>query len=257
MKIVVSRDPESLGAAAAEYAARRICEAIDAKGEARIVLSTGASQFTTLAALVKKDVDWARVTMFHLDEYVALPDTHPASFRKYLRERFINVVHPGKAYLVDGTPEGIPALTAALREAPIDLGLIGIGENGHIAFNDPPADLDTREAYIVVDLNDTCKRQQVGEGWFPDPDSVPRQAISMTVWQILQCRHILSAVPFPVKAEAVRKTLEQDANALVPATVMKGHESFALYVDRDSFSLVDESRIRPAPGVPWTLEKAL
>ncbi len=235
MKIVVSRDPESLGAAAAEYAARRICEAIDAKGEARIVLSTGASQFTTLAALVKKDVDWARVTMFHLDEYVALPDTHPASFRKYLRERFINVVHPGKAYLVDGTPEGIPALTAALREAPIDLGLIGIGENGHIAFNDPHvADFHDPKPVKRVDLDEKCRQQQVNDGCFDSLDKVPTHALSVTCPGLMSAKTVFCVVPAPTKAEAVRRTLTWEIGEKCPATILRTHDDAKLYLDPDS-----------------------
>ena len=255
MKIVVSKTAKALGENAAEYIASLINDAIARKGEARIILSTGASQLTTLEVLIEKDIDWSKVEMFHLDEYVDLPETHVASFRKYLKERFIQKINLKAAYLVDGTPECIEGLTKELRRAPIDVGLIGIGENGHIAFNDPPADFDTTEAYIIVNLNDTCKKQQVGEGWFATVDDVPKQAVSMTVYQILQCEKIVSCVPFAVKADAVKKTLEQDANNMVPATVMKGHDDFALFVDADSYAGVDESLIRPAPGKDYTIEK--
>ncbi|MBQ7063334.1 MAG: 6-phosphogluconolactonase [Firmicutes bacterium] len=249
MEIIVSRDARELGENAAVRIADRINAAIADHGLARIVLSTGASQLTMLDALIQKKVDWSHVEMYHLDEYVGLPETHIASFRKYLKERFISKVPLGAAHLVDGTAEGIGALTASLRSAPIDIGLIGIGENGHIAFNDPPADFDTREAYIIVNLNDTCKHQQVREGWFASVEEVPAQAVSMTVHQILQCRTIISVVPYAVKADAVQKTLYQDANNLVPATVMKSHPDFTLFVDRDSFAGVDVERIRPE-GVP-------
>ena len=256
MKIVVSKDAKALGCNAADYIAELINEAIAAKGEARIILSTGASQLTTIEPLIERDIDWSKVTMFHLDEYVDLPETHIASFRKYLKERFIQKINLKAAHLVDGTVEGIAALTAELRSAPIDVGLIGIGENAHIAFNDPPADFDTKEAYIVVNLNDTCKMQQVGEGWFATIDDVPKQAVSMTVYQILQCEQIVSCVPYAVKANAVRDTLENDKTNLSPATIMKGHPNFALFVDEDSFSKVDESKIRPAEGVAYTVERA-
>ena len=256
MKIVVSKDAKALGCNAADYIAGLINEAIAKKGEARIILSTGASQLTTIEPLIERDIDWSKVTMFHLDEYVNLPETHIASFRKYLKERFIQKINLKAAHLVDGTPEGIAALTAELRSAPIDVGLIGIGENAHIAFNDPPADFDTKEAYIVVNLNDTCKMQQVGEGWFATIDDVPKQAVSMTVHQILQCEQIVSCVPYAVKANAVRDTLENDKTNLIPATIMKGHDDFALFVDEDSFSKVDESKIRPAEGVDYTVERA-
>ena len=256
MKIVVSKDAKALGCNAADYIAGLINEAIAKKGEARIILSTGASQLTTIEPLIERDIDWSKVTMFHLDEYVDLPETHIASFRKYLKERFIQKINLKAAHLVDGTPEGIAALTAELRKAPIDVGLIGIGENAHIAFNDPPADFDTKEAYIVVNLNDTCKMQQVGEGWFATIDDVPKQAVSMTVYQILQCEQIVSCVPYAVKANAVRDTLENDKTNLIPATIMKGHKNFALFVDEDSFSKVDESKIRPAEGMGYTVERA-
>ena len=256
MKIVVSKDAKSLGINAADYIADLINEAIAKKGEARIILSTGASQLTTLEPLIERDIDWSKVTMFHLDEYVDLPETHVASFRKYLKERFISKINLKAAYLVDGTPECIEGLTAELRRAPIDVGLIGIGENAHIAFNDPPADFDTKEAYIIVNLNDTCKKQQVGEGWFATVDDVPKQAVSMTVYQILQCEKIVSCVPYGVKADAVQKTLENDKTNLIPATITKGHDDFALFVDEDSFSKVDESKIRPAEGKSYTLTRA-
>ena len=256
MEVRICKNPEELGKSAAIHTANVINECIAKKGCARIALSTGASQFDTIKELVKQDVDWSKVEMFHLDEYVDLPETHVASFRKYLKERFISKINLKAAYLVDGTPECIEGLTAELRRAPIDVGLIGIGENAHIAFNDPPADFDTKEAYIIVNLNDTRKKQQVGEGWFATVDDVPKQAVSMTVYQILQCEKIVSCVPYGVKADAVQKTLENDKTNLIPATIMKGHNDFALFVDEDSFSKVDESMIRPAEGKSYTLTRA-
>ena len=239
MKVIVAKNPQMLGELAAREAARVITAAIAEKGAARIVLSTGASQFDTLASLVKEPVDWSKVEMFHLDEYVDLPETHPASFRKYLKERFVSKVPLKAAHFVDGTREGIARLTEELRSAPIDLGLIGIGENGHIAFNDPPADFDTDEAYIVVTLDERCRRQQVGEGWFAGVDDVPKQAVSMTVKQIMRCETIISCVPYPVKAEAVRKTLMNPLTNIVPATMLKQHPRFSLYIDSDSAAQVN------------------
>ena len=254
MRIIICPDARDLGAQAARLVAEKINAAISEKGTARIVLSTGASQFTTLEALVREDVDWTRVEMYHLDEYAGLDINHPASFRRYLQERFISKVRLKDVHLVDGTASGIATLTASIRQAPIDLGLIGIGENGHIAFNDPPADLETEKAYIFVDLNDACKRQQVREGWFERIEDVPKQAVSMTVREILKCRSVISAVPFAVKADAVRKTLYEDRTPNVPATVLKSHPDFTLFVDSDSFSAADPSRIRPAEGAAFTLE---
>ena len=242
MKIVVSKDAKALGERAADFVAEILKKCIAEKGSARIVLSTGASQFTTLEALVQKDVDWSKVEMFHLDEYVNLPETHPASFRKYLRERFIDKVHPGAAHLVDGSPESIADITAALREKPVDVGLIGIGENAHIAFNDPPADFDCEEAYKIVTLNADCRRQQLGEGWFKTLEDVPRQAVSMTVRQILKCRHIISAVPYSVKAQALYKTAgAPEITNAIPATALRLHPDVTVYADRDSAAKILES----------------
>ena len=241
MEIRIAQDRYALGKSAAKHIAQVLRDVIAERGHARMVLSTGASQFDTLEALTKeKGIRWDCVEMFHLDEYIGLPVTHPASFRKYLQERFVDRVAPLAAvHFVDGTQENIARLTEEIRRAPIDIGLIGIGENGHIAFNDPPADFDTREAYIVVNLNDTCKKQQMGEGWFATVDDVPKQAVSMTAYQIMQCERIVSCVPYAVKADAVEKTLrtEQVTN-LIPATLLKTHPDFLLYLDRDSAARV-------------------
>lgn len=243
MNIHINPTAETLGIEAARLTARLLREAIAERGEARVVLSTGSSQFETLQALISEDVDWSKVTMFHLDEYVALPETHPASFRKYLKERFIAKVDLGSYHLVDGNPASIPELTRLLRQAPIDVGLIGIGENAHIAFNDPPADFQTKNAYIVVNLNDRCKMQQVGEGWFASIDDVPKQAISMTAYQIMQCNHIISCVPHKVKAQAVADTLHSTTvDPMIPATLLKTHPAFDLFLDEESASLIDKKK---------------
>ena len=236
MEIRICENPDALGKSAAAFVAEALREIIKKKGYARIALSTGASQFDTLKHLVCEDVDWSKVEMFHLDEYVDLPETHPASFRKYLKERFVEKVGALRAVnFVDGTREGIAALTERIKSEPIDIGLIGIGENTHIAFNDPPADFNTEESYIVVDLDEACRRQQLGEGWFPTLDDVPRQAVSMTVSQIMKCEKIVSCVPYAVKADAVMKTLTtKETTNLVPATMLKTHPDFTLYIDSDS-----------------------
>ena len=235
MEIRICSDRYALGKSAAEYTAMLINRAIEEKGSARIVLSTGASQFDTIACLTQEKVDWSKVEMFHLDEYIALPESHPASFRKYLKEKFLSKVSPLKAVrFVEGTRENLAVLNAEINKSPVDVGLIGIGENSHIAFNDPPADMETEEPYIVVDLSDTCKKQQVGEGWFATEDDVPKQAVSMSVRQILKCRNIISCVPYSVKAEAVYRTLSEEVSNMTPATVLKTHPSFTLYIERES-----------------------
>mgnify|MGYP003311373723 CR=1 FL=1 len=236
MEIRICESREALGASAAAHVAKVLREVIEKKGKARIALSTGASQFDTLSALVLEDVDWSRVEMFHLDEYVGLDETHGASFRKYLRERFVEKVGKLAAVnFVSGKAEDIAALTAQIRREPIDIGLIGIGENTHIAFNDPPADFETDESYIIVNLDERCRQQQLGEGWFETIDDVPRQAVSMTVAQIMRCERIVSCVPYAVKAEAVEKMLNtKETTNLVPATKLREHKDFILYLDMDS-----------------------
>jgi glucosamine-6-phosphate deaminase len=238
MKIVVSENANALGSAAAEHIAQVINEAIEAKGNARIVLSTGASQLQMFEALLELGVEWDKVEMFHLDEYVGIEETHIASFRKYLKERFASKINLKNAYFLDGSEENMKAVTEKLLENEIDLGVIGIGENGHIAFNDPPADFVTKEAYHIVALDDACKRQQVREGWFPTVEDVPKHAVSMTCYRILQCKKIISVVPHEVKAEAVYKTLTEKVNNNTPATLLKTHADWTLYLDKNSASKV-------------------
>lgn len=243
MKITVSQNAEELGKSAAAKIGQVLRDAIGQRGIARIVVSTGASQFTTIEALLKENVDWRKVTLFHLDEYIDLPETHPASFRKYLYERLVRKLPIGKAVFVDGNQplsKIIPELTSLLRADTIDIGVIGVGENAHIAFNDPPADFETRAAYFAVNLNHECKMQQVHEKWFEKEEDVPNQAITMTCYQIMQCQCIVSPVPYRAKAKAVRQMLESDiVTRDIPATMLKSHKDFHLYLDKESASLVD------------------
>ena len=240
INISVSSTAAENGRKAAVKAAELINVAIREKGHARIILSTGASQFEMFENLVKQDVDWSKVEMFHLDEYVGLPETHIASFRKYLKERFVNIVHPGAAHFVGegDVKKNIEELTRELRKDVVDVGLIGIGENGHIAFNDPPADFDATEAYRVVNLDHKCRMQQVGEGWFATEDDVPKQAISMLPKQIMACKAIVSVVPHKVKAKAVYDTITQRVNNMVPATLLKTHPEWYLFIDDDAASML-------------------
>lgn len=237
MKITVSNSSQELGKQAAALIAKKINNAITTQGYARIVLSTGASQFDTISALINENVDWSKVTMFHLDEYVNLKESHIASFRKYLKERFVSKVNLKEAYFVNGegdVEKNIKELTIKLRELPIDVGVIGIGENGHIAFNDPPADFETDLAYKVVNLDDKCKKQQVGEGWFDTINDVPKQAITMCVKQILDAKSIISCVPHAVKAEAIYNTLTKEVTNTIPATILKTHKDWNLFIDNNS-----------------------
>lgn len=242
MKLNVLPTSQDLGEKAAAYAAEELNKAIEKQGFARLLVSTGASQFETLNSLKEQDVDWTKVEMFHLDEYIGLSESHIASFRKYLQERFVRFIPLKKAHFVNGEGDidaTIKALTEEIRKEPIDVALIGIGENSHIAFNDPPANFDTKEGYIVVDLDDKCKNQQVGEGWFDTIDDVPKQAISMSVYQIMQSKVIISCVPHAVKAQAVKDTLENDLTNMIPATMLKQHSNWSLYLDKESASLIE------------------
>jgi len=232
---------EALGRDAAKQSVRILEDCLREQGYARIVLSTGASQFTFFQALAAESLDWSKVEMFHLDEYVGLKDTHPASFRLYLRERFLSFAKVRRAHLIDGEGDldaTIARLGEEIASAPIDLALIGIGENAHIAFNDPPADFDDEAAYKVVDLDEACKAQQVREGWFESVELVPRQAITMTVRQILRSRHIISCVPHQVKARAIQLALAEGVTNWIPASILKSHASWDLYLDRESSSLL-------------------
>ena len=238
MSLSIYRDKVSCSRAAAAYGAERIRRALSERGECRIIVATGASQFNMLSALASAPgIDWGRVTLFHLDEYVGLPETHPASFRKYIRERFVAklpcalcAAHyvPGDAADVRGA---IAALGRELTSSPVDVCFIGIGENGHIAFNDPPADFATEEPYLVVSLDEVCRRQQLGEGWFPTLEDVPRQAVSMSVRQILRSRCIVNTVPDARKAYAMRITFEGEMSPAHPASVIRLHPDCATFCD--------------------------
>jgi glucosamine-6-phosphate deaminase len=237
-----------MSAAAARQAARTLMEVLasrGATGRARLIAATGASQIAFLESLVATPgIDWPRVEMFHLDEYVGLPVDHLASFRRYLLERLIRPTGIGAYHLLDG--ERDPRQVAdeagrAIASGPIDLALVGIGENGHLAFNDPPADFATEQPYLVVTLDEACRRQQVGEGWFASMEDVPAQAISMSVRQILKSREILCIVPDARKAEAVKASVEGEVSPLAPASILQTHPTTTLYLDRDSAAL-----LRPA-----------
>ncbi len=247
MKLIVCKSTNELGKKSAIQAAEVINKAIAEKGSARILLSTGASQFPFFDEFVKQNIDWSKVEMFHLDEYVGISEEHPASFKRYLLDRFVLKVNPGKVHLIDGSrnpEETIAELTALFAETPVDVGLIGIGENAHIAFNDPPADFNDTRAYKVVTLDERCLQQQIGEGWFKNVDETYKQAISMTAPQIMQCKTIISVVPYKVKAEAVYNTLTRELTPEVPATLLKEHADCTLYCDTDSAELLTAEIIK-------------
>jgi glucosamine-6-phosphate deaminase len=242
MILKLFNDKRALAAAAAEQAATAIRRAIAEHGKARIIAATGASQFEFLEALTSlSDIDWKKVEMFHLDEYIGLPASHPASFRNYLQERLIRKTGIIHHHLLNG--EGDPAevirrTSQVLRETPVDVAFVGVGENGHLAFNDPPADFETEEEYLVVNLDEDCRRQQLGEGWFPTLYDVPRQAISMSVRQILKAKEIICIVPDARKAKAVKSCFEGEISPLVPASILRTHPNTTVYLDQHSAALL-------------------
>ena len=242
MQFEVFNTKAELGQAAAGDAAEIINRAIAERGAAYVIAATGASQFEFLDSLVQETIDWTRVVFFHLDEYVGLPESHPASFRRYLKERILRLVQPRGFHFLNGEEDDVHAecrrVGDLIAQQTIDVAFVGIGENGHLAFNDPPADFKTEEPYIVVNLDRACRQQQVGEGWFRSLDEVPAQAISMSIRQILKSRNILCIVPDQRKAEAVRASVELDVSPLHPASILQKHESVTLYLDRESSSLL-------------------
>lgn len=256
MLVRVYSTKQDLGAAAARHAADTIRRAIAAKGEANIILATGASQFETLDNLVREGgIDWSKTTVFHLDEYIGLPVSHPASFRKYLKERFADRVAGLKEFVFVGgdapNPEAeCSRLSGLISARVIDVACIGIGENGHVAFNDPPADFETDAPYIVVDLDEACRRQQMGEGWFPTLADVPRRAISMSVNRIMEAECLVVAVPDARKAEAVRRTIDSEVSPNVPASILKKHPDCTLYLDEAAAAMIP-ARLPSEVKVVW------
>lgn len=243
LQITTEETPELSGKKAARHGADIIRKALENQGQATIIVATGASQFHMLAALIHEpNIDWSRVTAFHLDEYIGMPISHPASFRKYLKERFVDQLPGiGAFHYVNG--ENDPAdecerLKKRIAPCNVDVAFIGIGENGHLAFNDPPADFETREPYIVVNLNEDCRRQQLGEGWFKTLEEVPTQAISMSIQEILRARTLICTVPDKRKAKAVRDTLENPVSPESPSTILRQHGDASLYLDKESASLI-------------------
>lgn len=247
MKVVVSENLKELGKIAAAQVGNCLHGAISKNGSARMVVSTGASQFALLEAMADLDLPWDKVDIFHLDEYIGIGDDHKASFCGYIQERIEKMLRPRSIHYISGKgnpQETIKKVSDAISQSPVDLGLIGIGENAHIAFNDPPADFSCEDPYIVVNLTPECKMQQVGEGWFPTQDDVPKQAITMSVQQILKCKTIISFVPYKVKAKAAFDTLTNDTTNKIPATILKEHADCTVYLDGDSASLLTPEIIK-------------
>ena len=248
MKVVISKSKAEMGQLAAESGAATIKNAISKRGIANVILATGASQFEMLSSLTKSDLNWEKVHFFHLDEYVDLAESHPASFRKYLKERFVEMLPTRPASFefinaeIDAQAE-CERLNAAISDASIDVAFIGIGENGHLAFNDPPADFETTKPYIIVELDEACRAQQFGEGWFESLDSVPTKAISMSIKQILKSGQIVCTVPNERKAKAVAGALEGEVTPNVPSSILQTHDNTTIFLDEPAASLLKNKTV--------------
>jgi glucosamine-6-phosphate deaminase len=243
MILKVFPDKTSLGKAAADQALAAMKSAIRERGRARIVAASAASQFEFLAALTTaRDLSWNNVELFHLDEYIGLPMTHPASFCRFLHEHLIDKTGITNSHLLNGADDPakvIREVGRALTSAPVDVAFVGIGENGHIAFNDPPADFEAEEPFLVVNLDEACRRQQVGEGWYKDISEVPKQAISMSVRQILKANEILAVVPDSRKAQAVKACFEREVSPMAPSSILRTHARATVYLDKNSAALLN------------------
>ncbi len=242
MRLRICENRKSLGDVAAAQAAGAMQKAIAQNGQARIIGASAASQFEFLEALTHTPgIDWKRVELFHLDEYIGLPMTHPASFCKFLQDRLISKTGITQYHLLNGEEDParvIQRTNEAISASPIDIAFVGIGENGHLAFNDPPADFETEEPYIVVSLDEACRLQQVGEGWFPDLWTVPQSAISMSVRQVLKAKEILAVVPGPKKAQAIKACFDGPVSPLAPSSILRTHPNATVYLDKDSAALL-------------------
>ena len=255
MQITIHPDAVAMGRAAAAEAADHLRAALANSGAARLIVATGASQFEVLAALIATpEIDWSRVTAFHLDEYVGLPRPHAAAFRRYLQERFVQHVPLAAFHELNGEADDLAAecrrVGERLRQRPVDVALVGIGENGHLAFNDPPADFETDEPYLIVPLDDACRQQQVGEGWFPSLADVPTHAVSMSVRQIGKARHIVCSVPDARKAAAVAAAVEGEVTPTVPASFLQTVGSVHLHLDEAAAGELSAEARRAATAGP-------
>ncbi len=245
LDVAIYETPVDMGKAAADFVQRKLSEAIAEKGSANLILATGASQFKFLEALKERDIEWQKITVFHLDEYKDISHTHPASFRKYLKDRILDAVKPKEIYFLNGDAEDVEAemdqYSEALKNHPIDIACIGIGENGHIAFNDPPvADFNDPKLVKLVTLDEACRNQQLGEGWFPTFDDVPKQALTLTITAILNCTAISCVVPDERKAEAVYNTLYHEISTDCPATILRSHPNTKLFLDKASATQIEK-----------------
>jgi glucosamine-6-phosphate deaminase len=246
LKIEVFKTKAECGAAAADRGAQILKQTLAAKGRASFIVATGASQFDLMKCLSQKEgIPWQNTTMYHLDEYIGISQTHPASFRRYLKERLVDLVHPGTVHFIAGEAADPAAECRRMNEIisrdTIDVAFVGIGENGHLAFNDPPADFDTEQPFIIVELDRACRQQQFGEGWFASLEDVPGTAISMSIRQIMKSETIICTVPDERKAEAVKQCFEGEVSPMHPASILRKHANAFVYLDEPAASLLSQS----------------
>ena len=251
LRVEIFRETKEMGSASASFVESNLKKAIDEKGSASLIIGTGASQFPFLEEFLLKDLDWTKISLFHLDEYIGISDQHPASFRRFLRELVARKVNPRNVHYLNGDAVNVAAeikrYEKLLKENPVDVACIGIGENGHIAFNDPGvADFDDPEYLKVVELDKACRKQQVGEGWFPTIDDVPAKAITLTITAIMDCKVLSCSVPDERKADAVYKTLMREINTSCPASILRRHNNAVLFLDRFSAErIINQSQFKP------------
>jgi glucosamine-6-phosphate deaminase len=247
MEVVICKTKQEVGQRAGRDGAELIRETLRRRGSANLILATGASQFEVLAVLVAApDLDWSKVTCFHLDEYLGLSESHPASFRHYLKERFARHLPLRAIHFLNGEGDAraeCRRVGEIIQRHPIDLALVGVGENGHLAFNDPPADFETEEPYLVVDLDEACRRQQLGEGWFKTLEEVPRRAISMSVRQIMKSAAIICVAPETRKAQVMKRCLEGPVSPMAPSSILQQHNRAFIYLDPDSAALLKNKNL--------------
>ena len=236
MRVEIFGNKEDMGINSASFVAGKLKQAIKERGCANLILGTGASQYPLLDVLLKKEVDWTKISLFHLDEYIGLSDQHPASFRKFLKERIVDKINPKSVYYLNGDADDIDAeirrYEKLLKDNPVDVACIGIGENGHIAFNDPAvADFNDPEYLKVVEMDEACRMQQVGEGWFPTIKHVPEKAVTLTITAIMDSKTLCCTVPDERKSEAVYHTLSGEISTSCPASIMRQHDDAVLFLD--------------------------
>jgi glucosamine-6-phosphate deaminase len=239
LRVEIFDKTEDMGKASADFVAGKLESSINKKGNANLIIGTGASQYPFLNALLTKKLDWSKINLFHLDEYIGLSNRHPASFRRFLKERVADKVNPANVYYLNGDADDIEAeirrYERLLKENPVDVACIGIGENGHIAFNDPAVADFNDPAYLkVVEMDEACRKQQVGEGWFPTIADVPKEAVTLTITAIMDCRALSCSVPDERKSEAVYNTLSGEVTTSCPASVIRKHKEAVLFLDRFS-----------------------